>query len=463
MRSRYRLGLGAAIIVAFVTSAIAQMPGGSVSFTQPPGASGKPSFSLSVFGDCSQIEAVTFDAFGSTYATGQTGCDNGALFIATAGPTSTYLRPDLITAYDDGGVGPYPTAIAVDLAGNIYITGNSQTYPRAVIEAVNPLPGCQIEDFGWVKYLVDPVFLIKLGSYATCIPNFSYPRSVVADSTGAAYVTGYMGDVVKIDATPALVDPPGPVPSFSQQGLRTVDAEGNIYATTSGLTTKTSPTGALIYSVPIGGFFIGIDGHGGAYVIGRDHTVAQLSQTGDIVYAMDIKVTHGGLGILGASVDNNGVVRFVGNTDSPELPTTDGSMCSFFYGPCTVESGFFGVVGPYTTASVSHKNVTFGMQLLSTPSEPKRVALFNTGTAQMIVSGVRISGDYSIESNHCGNGVKPGEHCDVYVVFTPTASGIREGILTFTNNAASSPQVVTLKGHGNDSEGRGHGQTPGDF
>jgi len=137
-----------------------------------------------------------------------------------------------------------------------------------VIEAVNPLPGCQIEDGGWAKFLLDSAFLIKLGSYATCIPNLSAPVSVVVDSTGAAYVTGAKGDVVKIDATPALVYPPGPVPSLPQQGLRSVDAAGNIYATTSGLTTKTSPTGSLIYSVPIGGFVIGIDGHGGAYVIG---------------------------------------------------------------------------------------------------------------------------------------------------------------------------------------------------
>ena len=280
MPSRYRLGLGAAIILASVTLAIAQMPGGSVSFTQPPGATGKPPFSLIVLNmlGCSEVDAVLFDAFGSTYMTGTTtGCDNGALFIATARSTSDF-RFDLLTRLSEGGIpGARPSAIAVDPAGNIYVAGTNYTYAQAVIEAVNPLPGCQIEDLGWAKFLLDSSFLIKVGSYATCIPNLSDPVSIVADSTGAAYVLGAKGEVVKIDATPALVYPPGPVPSLPQQGLRAVDAEGNIYGTTSGLTTKTSPTGELIYSVPIGGFAIGIDGHGGAYVIGDvltgEHTV----------------------------------------------------------------------------------------------------------------------------------------------------------------------------------------------
>jgi hypothetical protein len=117
--------------------------------------------------------------------------------------------------------------------------------------------------------------------------------------------------------------------------------------------------------------------------------------------------------------------------------------------PCK-GSGFFGVVGPYTTASISHKSLTFGTQLLSATSEPKRITIFNTGTAQMTVSGLRISGDYSIHANYYGNGVNPGKHCDVYVVFTPTASGSREGSLTFTDNAASSPHVVILKGNGHE-------------
>jgi hypothetical protein len=90
----------------------------------------------------------------------------------------------------------------------------------------------------------------------------------------------------------------------------------------------------------------------------------------------------------------------------------------------------------------------FGTQLVATTSAPSRISLFNTGTAQMTVSGLQVTGDYSIQTNYCGKGVKPSTHCDVYVAFTPKASGTRTGTLTFADNAASSPQKVTFTGVG---------------
>jgi hypothetical protein len=66
----------------------------------------------------------------------------------------------------------------------------------------------------------------------------------------------------------------------------------------------------------------------------------------------------------------------------------------------------------------------------------------------MTVSALQVAGDYAIQTNYCGKGVKPSTHCDVYVAFTPKAGGTRAGTLTFTDNASSSPQKVTLTGVG---------------
>jgi hypothetical protein len=44
----------------------------------------------------------------------------------------------------------------------------------------------------------------------------------------------------------------------------------------------------------------------------------------------------------------------------------------------------------------------------------------------------------------------PAASCAINVTFTPTAAGSRTGLLTITDNAASSPQVVNLGGGGAD-------------
>src|SRR4030088_2324361 len=75
-------------------------------------------------------------------------------------------------------------------------------------------------------------------------------------------------------------------------------------------------------------------------------------------------------------------------------------------------------------------------------------SLFNTGSVQGIVSSVQTTGDFQLQTNHCMNGVKPGTHCDVYVTFSPTASGTRTGTLSYNDNAQGSPQTVSLSGVG---------------
>jgi hypothetical protein len=58
-----------------------------------------------------------------------------------------------------------------------------------------------------------------------------------------------------------------------------------------------------------------------------------------------------------------------------------------------------------------------------------------------------VSGDYT-ETNTCGSPIAAGASCAIGVVFTPTTSGARAGVLTISDNAPGSPQVVGLSGTG---------------
>lgn len=104
--------------------------------------------------------------------------------------------------------------------------------------------------------------------------------------------------------------------------------------------------------------------------------------------------------------------------------------------------------GSGTLVYVDPISVDFGEQLVGTTSNPKRISLFNKGSQQITVKSVSVIGSFTITTNYCTNGVKPSTHCDVYVVFTPTRSGVLRGTLTFDDNSTNSPQMVALSGTG---------------
>jgi uncharacterized repeat protein (TIGR03803 family) len=106
----------------------------------------------------------------------------------------------------------------------------------------------------------------------------------------------------------------------------------------------------------------------------------------------------------------------------------------------------FEVTRPYGVVSPTALN--FGQVAVGQTSSPQDVSLKNTGTSELAVSAISISGDFVITVNHCANGVKPETHCNVYVTFNPQALGSETGTLTFVDNASNSPQTVSLTGTG---------------
>ena len=57
------------------------------------------------------------------------------------------------------------------------------------------------------------------------------------------------------------------------------------------------------------------------------------------------------------------------------------------------------------------------------------------------------AGDFD-QTNTCGSSVPAGGNCTISVTFTPTAIGSRTASVTITDNAAGSPQTVSLTGTG---------------
>ena len=110
-----------------------------------------------------------------------------------------------------------------------------------------------------------------------------------------------------------------------------------------------------------------------------------------------------------------------------------------------------GAATPTPVASVSPASVTFPSQTVNTTSAAMAVTLSNTGTAALAITSVGISGADAAEfaqTNTCGSTLDAGANCLVNVSFTPSAPGARSARLQITDNAAGSPQSITLNGSG---------------
>jgi hypothetical protein len=99
-------------------------------------------------------------------------------------------------------------------------------------------------------------------------------------------------------------------------------------------------------------------------------------------------------------------------------------------------------------ATLTPSSATYPARTKGT-SSPARVFTL-TNHLKVPLSGVSIStsGDFSVSTTTCGTSVAAAAHCTISVVFTPTQTGTRTGILSVSDSANNSPQTSSLTGTG---------------
>jgi hypothetical protein len=114
-------------------------------------------------------------------------------------------------------------------------------------------------------------------------------------------------------------------------------------------------------------------------------------------------------------------------------------------------------------------SLTFGNQPIGTTSVAQPLALKNTGSALLTISGITFTGTNAADfgqTNNCGNSLAVGASCTIGVTFTPSLAGSESATLVLTDNAAGSPFNVALNGTGTaaavsfSSLGLGFGSQP---
>jgi len=102
--------------------------------------------------------------------------------------------------------------------------------------------------------------------------------------------------------------------------------------------------------------------------------------------------------------------------------------------------------------SFNPASLTWGKVKVGKTGAAKTETVTNTGGSTLDISNIATSGDFALKAftskKKCGSTLAAGASCIVKVTFTPEQTGVLSGNLTFTDNAAGSPQSVPLSGTG---------------
>ena len=111
------------------------------------------------------------------------------------------------------------------------------------------------------------------------------------------------------------------------------------------------------------------------------------------------------------------------------------------------------------TLSANPTSQAFGNQLINTTSAARSVAITNTGSSSVTVSGVTMSGEFQ-QTNSCA-AIAAGASCTVNVTFRPTSAGAKSGTVTVSSNASNPSLTVALTGNGVSNSEPQSDQAPG--
>jgi Pro-kumamolisin, activation domain/Abnormal spindle-like microcephaly-assoc'd, ASPM-SPD-2-Hydin len=183
---------------------------------------------------------------------------------------------------------------------------------------------------------------------------------------------------------------------------------------------------------------------------------------------------RGVLSIFGLNITGADASSYSGTTTCPAAPATlaAGASCTVSITFTPASSGslkaqlniFDSAAGSPQTAnltgtgggsspvvSLTPATLTFPSTKVGATSAAKTVTLKNTGGATLNISGITFSGadpTSFTDTTTCGGTVAAGSSCTISVKFAPTTGGKLTASLNVADNAAGSPQSVSLTGTG---------------
>lgn len=416
------------------------------------------------------LEALALDAQDDAYVVGY--AYGGGL--STVNPIEAYTNQQdvllmeidptgsiqLFGTYLGGNGDDFPTGIALDASGSMYVVGytDSSDFPVTAAALQNTLGGNNDAFVAKIGTADSPAVSISpslvqfsirpVGSVSQ--PNTSLLRNMGSSALTISSIT-ISGDFSETDTC----------------------GQGVPAASTCTFTVTFTPTapgprfGSILVQDDGAGspHFINLVGDGSTAIVALSATSLTFPslQIGQASSPQSVTLTNNGNATLNLS--NIAVTGDYAQTNNCPAALGVGSVCTFQItftptaggartgaltltdnAPDSPESVSLTGSGYVTTATISPATLSFGNESVGSTTSAQTVTVTNTGENAMSVSVVSASGDFAA-TNQCSS-IPTSQSCTIGVTFTPTLAGSRTGTLTISDNARGNPHTVTLGGTG---------------
>lgn len=408
-------------------------------------SAGSPVYSTFLGGAGGAVgSGIAVDSTGNAYLTGTAGMGFPLVNPLQSTPNSAFIAKLnssgsalLYSTYF--GVETQGTAIAVDAARQVYITGfiqRSTLPPFANLPLVSPIQS-DLNGFltdGFVSVLDASGTSALFSTFLGGGPSVNRIQSIGVDSGGDIYASGFgAGPFPILNA----IRPFEPFPLctnlciFNQSiALKIAPLSGTVLAFPTEVDFQREPR-AVGTSSDVASVMLANASSSGNIAMGGFAIVGDYEQTNDCPQVL-LAATNCILNIT--------FTPTAGGTRTGKITITDDSPGS----PHVMNLVGIGLV---PQANLAPTMLSFSSQLIATSSPAETVTLTNPGGATLEITQVSVSRDFA-ETNDCGISIGPSASCHVIVTFIPTIAGVRSGSLTVSDNAAPSPQMVSLSGIG---------------
>jgi len=361
------------------------------------------------------LNGIALDSSGASYGAGSTcyGCG----FVATPGafqtaPNNTNQSGMALKLSPLSAPVVYLSANTLNFGSEVVNTTSSPIAVTLTNQGESPLAISSIVASG--DYAQTNNCGNSLGSEASCTIIITFTPTVVGTRSGSVTITDNNGGSSGSQQTIALTGI-GIAPivnlsstnlSFGNQAVGTMSAAQKVTLSNIGNATLT------ISSIVATGDFSETNTCGGSVAVGAKCTIS-------VAFTPSASGTR--TGTIGITDNAN---------DSPQYIYLTGTG-----------------IGGSPIATLSASSLTFSGQAVGTTSAAQSVSLTNTGSVSLDIGSIASSGDFS-QTNNCPSSLASNSTCTISVTFTPTVSGTRTGMISITDNAANSPQSVSLSGTG---------------